>query len=73
MKGTFNGSTFTPDAGTSKQMSLEPGSYNFICYNDKFHEVGNNVELSQDDAKEAYFCQKEVTIRIKRNSLFLLK
>lgn len=63
MKGTFNGSTFTPDAGASKQMSLEPGNYNFICYNDKFHEVGDNVELSQDDAKEAYFCQKEVTIQ----------
>lgn len=63
MKGTFNGSTFTPDAGASKQMSLEPGNYNFICYNDKFHEVGDNVELSQDDAKEAYFYQKEVTIQ----------
>lgn len=63
MKGKFNGSTFTPDAGASKQMSLEPGNYNFICYNDKFHEVGDNVELSQDDAKEAYFCQKEVTIQ----------
>ena len=62
MKGTFSGTTFTPDAGTNDRMILEPGNYDFICYNDKFHEAGNDIELSQDDAKDAYFCQKTVTI-----------
>lgn len=62
MKGTFNGNTFTPDAGTASKMSLEPGEYDFLCYNDKFHEVGEDIELSLVDAKDAYFCQKKVTI-----------
>ena len=57
MKGTFNGSTFTPDASSATKMILEPGSYNFVCYNDKFQEVGNNMELNINDAKEAYICQ----------------
>ena len=57
MKGTFNGSTFTPDASSATKMILEPGSYNFVCYNDKFQEVGNNLELNINDAKEAYICQ----------------
>ena len=57
MKGTSNGSTFTPDASSATKMILEPGSYNFVCYNDKFQEVGNNLELNINDAKEAYICQ----------------
>lgn len=58
MKGTFNGSTFTPDASSATKMILEPGTYDFVCYNDKFREVGDNIEVDMDDAKEAYICLK---------------
>ncbi|EHO67105.1 hypothetical protein HMPREF9140_01842 [Prevotella micans F0438] len=62
MKGTFNGSTFTPDASSATKMILEPGTYDFVCYNDKFQEVGNNLELNVNDAKDAFFGQTSQSI-----------
>ena len=31
IKGTFNGSTFTPDAGETESISLPHGTYDFVC------------------------------------------
>lgn len=35
IRGTFNGSTFTPDPNTEGEMFLQHGYYDFLAYNDK--------------------------------------
>lgn len=52
-KGTFDGSTFTPDASTSREVFLAPGTYDFVCFNDKVTVNGNNLVVNQYTAGEA--------------------
>ena len=40
LKGKFNGSTFTPDTGHPKSISLPHGTYDFVCFNDKVSVSG---------------------------------
>lgn len=57
LSGTVSGSgaskAFTPDAGTPGRMQLEPGTYTFVCHNDKVTATGNQLSVSSSNAGEA--------------------
>ena len=55
LKGTFNGSTFTPDAGQPKSISLPHGTYDFVCFNDKVSASGTQFTVNRSDAATARF------------------
>ena len=55
LKGTFNGSTFTPDAGQPKSISLPHGTYDFVCFNDKVTANGTQFTVNRSDAATARF------------------
>lgn len=55
LKGTFNGSTFTPDAGQSNSIFLPHGTYDFICFNDKVSVNGTQFTVNRTDAATARF------------------
>ena len=55
LKGTFNGSTFTPDAGQPKSISLPHGTYDFVCFNDKVSASGTQFTVNRSDAETARF------------------
>lgn len=52
IKGTVSGGVFTATS-TNQDILLEPGSYEFVCYNDKVIRSGNNLIVTKDNAKEA--------------------
>ena len=63
LKGTFNGSTFTPDAGQPKSISLPHGTYDFVCFNDKVSVSGTQFTVNRSDAETARFTvQRSVVI-----------
>lgn len=55
LKGTFNGSTFTPDAGQSNSIFLPHGTYDFVCFNDKVSVNGTQFTVNRTDAATARF------------------
>lgn len=55
LKGTFNGSTFTPDAGQPKSISLSHGTYDFVCFNDGVTSNGTKLTVNLADAATARF------------------
>ena len=55
LKGTFNGSTFTPDAGQPKSISLPHGTYDFVCFNDGVTSNGTKLIVNLADAATARF------------------
>lgn len=57
-KGTFNGSTFTPDAGETVSISLPHGTYDFVCFNDKVTANGTKYTVNRADARTARFTIK---------------
>ena len=62
LKGRMNGSTFTPDAGTSNQLFLMRGkTYTFVCFNDDVVANGESLEVSLDKAATARIGRQTVT------------
>lgn len=57
-KGTFKGSTFTPDAGATESIYLPHGSYDFVCFNDKVTANGTQFTVNRTDAGTARFTIK---------------
>lgn len=55
LKGTFNGSTFTPDASQPKSINLPHGTYDFVCFNDKVSASGTQFTVNRSDAATARF------------------
>lgn len=55
LKGTFQGSTFTPDAGTAESIFLPHGTYDFVCFNDKVSANGTQFTVHRTDASTARF------------------
>ena len=55
LKGTFQGSTFTPDAGTAESIFLPHGTYDFVCFNDKVSANGTQFTVHRADARTARF------------------
>lgn len=58
LKGTFQGSTFTPDAGGPESISLPHGTYDFVCFNDKVSANGTQFTVNRADAATARFTVK---------------
>ena len=55
LKGTFNGSTFTPDAGQPEAIGLPHGTYDFVCFNDGVTSNGTKLTVNLADAATARF------------------
>ena len=63
LKGTFNGSIFTPDAGQKKDIQLSHGTYDFVCFNDGVTANGTQLTVNRADAGTARFdVQRNVVI-----------
>ena len=63
LKGTFNGSTFTPDTGQPKSISLPHGTYDFVCFNNGVTSNGTQLTVNRSDAGTARFdVQRNVVI-----------
>ena len=63
LKGTFNGSTFTPDASQPKSINLPHGTYDFVCFNDGVTSNGTQLTVNRADAGTARFdVQRNVVI-----------
>lgn len=63
LKGTFNGSTFTPDTGQPEAIGLPHGSYDFVCFNDDVTSNGTQLTVNRAHAATARFTVKRgVTI-----------
>lgn len=63
LKGAFQGSTFTPDAGTAESIFLPHGTYDFVCFNDKVSANGTQFTVHRADAGTARFTvQRDVVI-----------
>lgn len=55
IKGTFNGTNFTPDAGDPGVMQLPHGYYDFVCFNDKVTANGTTLSVNRADIPNAYY------------------
>ena len=63
LKGTFSGSTFTPDASTPNHIELSYNrTYTFVCFNDKVTPNGNQLEVALADAGTARIGRVQVAI-----------
>lgn len=63
LKGTFNGSTFTPDTGQPEAIGLLHGTYDFVCFNDDVTSNGTQLTVNRSAAATARFTVKRgVTI-----------
>ena len=63
LKGTFNGSTFTPDTGQPEAIGLPHGTYDFVCFNDGVSSNGTQLTVNRADAETARFdVQRNVLI-----------
>lgn len=47
MKGTWDGTTFVPDAAPYDKMFLDPGTYTFACFNDKITHNGTTLTINR--------------------------
>ena len=55
IKGTFNGTNFTPDSGDPGVMQLPHGYYDFVCFNDKVTANGTTLSVNRADIPNAYY------------------
>jgi len=55
LKGIFQGSSFTPDAGTAESIFLPHGTYDFVCFNDQVSANGTQLTVHRADAGTARF------------------
>ena len=55
IKGRFNGTTFTPDAGDPGMMQLPHGYYDFVCFNDRFTANGTTLTINRANANDAFY------------------
>lgn len=62
IKGTFSGGTFTPDGGTTNNMLLPHGTYDFIAFNDDVIPSGNNLTVARNKAGTAMMSTTTVVI-----------
>lgn len=63
LKGTFSGSTFTPDTSTPNHIELSYNrTYTFVCFNDKVTPNGNQLEVALADAGTARIGRVQVAI-----------
>ena len=53
IKGTWNGTAFVPDAGYEEVMQLPPGTYTFVCFNDKITQSGGTLTLTRSNTGNA--------------------
>lgn len=58
LKGTFNGSTFTPDTGQPEAIGLPHGTYDFVCFNDGVTSNGTQLSVNRSAAATARFTVK---------------
>lgn len=58
IKGTFNGSTFTPDTGQPEAIGLPHGTYDFVCFNDGVTSNGTQLTVNRSTAATARFTVK---------------
>ena len=58
IKGTFNGSTFTPDTGQPEAIGLPHGTYDFVCFNDDVTSNGTQLTVNRAHAATARFTVK---------------
>ena len=58
LKGTFNGSTFTPDTGQPEAIGLPHGTYDFVCFNDDVTSNGTQLTVNRTAAATARFTVK---------------
>ena len=58
LKGTFNGSTFTPDTGQPEAIGLLHGTYDFVCFNDDVTSNGTQLTVNRSAAATARFTVK---------------
>ena len=76
LKGTFSGSTFTPDGGYTNEINLPHGTYDFVCFNDGVTANGTQLTVNRSDAATARFTvQRGVVINKKPKQLvtFMMK
>ena len=66
IKGTFNGATFTPDAGSPKDIYVEPGSCDFVAFNDDVTPVGENLTVDESKMQTARIATFTTTITAQK-------
>lgn len=66
LKGTVSGNgptkSFVPDAGTPEKLILEPGSYSFVCFNDKVIFNNNKLIVTDANASQALIGRTRTTV-----------
>ena len=55
IKGTFDGSSFTPDTSDSGEMHLPHGYYDFICFSDGITISGTTLIVNRTDIPSAFY------------------
>ena len=66
IKGTFNGATFTPDAGSPNDIYVEPGSCDFVAFNDDVTPVGENLTVDESKMQTARIASFTTTITAQK-------
>ena len=67
IKGTFNGATFTPDAGSPNDMILEKGqTYDFLAFNDDVTPAGENLTVDESKMQTARIATFTTTITAQK-------
>ena len=61
LTGTVVGGVFTPTSA-NKDIYLEPGAYEFVCYNDKVTRNGNDLIVTRANAEGALIGREAKTI-----------
>lgn len=62
LEGSVSGSIFTPASGKPENIQLTPGTYTFVCYNDKVTRNGNDLTVAIADAETARIGRAENVI-----------
>ena len=75
LEGSVSGSVFTPASGKPENIQLTPGTYTFVCYNDKVTRSGNDLTVAIADAETARIGRAEnVVVSGKKQKIpFVMK
>ena len=75
LEGSVSGSVFTPASGKPENIQLTPGTYTFVCYNDKVTRNGNDLTVAIADAETARIGRAEnVVVSGKKQKIpFVMK
>lgn len=75
LEGSVSGSVFTPASGKPDNIQLTPGTYTFVCYNDKVTRNGNDLTVAIADAETARIGKAEnVVVSGKKQKIpFVMK